>query len=294
MPDTGISATEPRIGIYAQPGHPNEVGPAKRPFHTIIPGFVIKGGGTQMAFGLMGGPCRRKDMCRCCCARRYGGRTRRRRPMLPAGASFKGLKVALESTMRQDLREGLAARGHVIKTETPDQSFGFGGSPTHPANRRRLRGRFRSTKGRARRGLLIKRLIAESTSVQAAFTPPLRASRRHPHALRCNRYVMERTNRQGRRGPVNFDQQRVARSRVARMLGLQSPPGHADKAPRRSISAKNSRKSPGLTGLAFMKYWPVSRMKPVHMKTFSTSCTAGSTSRERPSRRRARARVRFE
>ena len=30
--------------------------------------------------------------------------------------------------MRAELIEGLAARGHVIKSETPDQSFGFGGS----------------------------------------------------------------------------------------------------------------------------------------------------------------------
>lgn len=33
-------------------------------------------------------------------------------------------------------------------------------------------------------------------------------------------------------------------------LALVSPPGHADRAPSRSISAKNSRKSPGRTGLA--------------------------------------------
>ena len=33
----------------------------------------------------------------------------------------------------------------------------------------------------------------------------------------------------------------------------QSPPGQAESAPMRSISAKNSMKSPGLTGLAFMK-----------------------------------------
>src|SRR4051812_38167788 len=56
-------------------------------------------------------------------------------------------------------------------------------------------------------------------------------------------------------------------------VALQSPPGQAESAPTRSISAKNSMKSPGRTGLAFMKYWWVSRVKPVHMKTLSTSCT---------------------
>ena len=29
-----------------------------------------------------------------------------------------------------------------------------------------------------------------------------------------------------------------------------------------------------------MKYWPVSRVKPVHMNTLSTSCTCGSATSE--------------
>ena len=40
----------------------------------------------------------------------------------------------------------------------------------------------------------------------------------------------------------------------------QLPPGQADSAASRSISAKNSMKSPDRAGLAFMKYWFVSRL----------------------------------
>ena len=128
VPGTGISLQNRGYGFTLKPGHPNEVGPSKRPFHTIIPGFVTKRGAPEMAFGLMGGPMQAQGHVQMVLRTQIWGQDPQAASDAPRWRILQGLEVALELTMRQDLREGLAARGHVIKTETPDQSFGFGGS----------------------------------------------------------------------------------------------------------------------------------------------------------------------
>jgi gamma-glutamyltranspeptidase / glutathione hydrolase len=55
VPGTGISLQNRGFSFVAEPGHPNRVGPRKRPYQTIIPGFVTKDGKPVMSFGLMGG-----------------------------------------------------------------------------------------------------------------------------------------------------------------------------------------------------------------------------------------------
>ncbi|MEM7718112.1 MAG: gamma-glutamyltransferase, partial [Pseudomonadota bacterium] len=42
-------------GFNLHPGHPNEIGPGKRPMHTIIPAMRSGANGIDMAFGVMGG-----------------------------------------------------------------------------------------------------------------------------------------------------------------------------------------------------------------------------------------------
>ncbi len=129
VPGTGISLQNRGAGFSLDPEHVNHVAPGKRPFHTIIPGFVMNADGTPlMSFGLMGGPMQAQGhlqmMLRIL---RY-----RQNPQAAADAPRwrieKGLKVAVEEAFDPGVIEALRAKGHDIVVEAPNGVFAFGGA----------------------------------------------------------------------------------------------------------------------------------------------------------------------
>jgi gamma-glutamyltranspeptidase/glutathione hydrolase len=127
VPGTGISLQNRGFGFTLKPGHPNEVGPRKRPFHTIIPGFLTRDGEPVMSFGLMGGNMQSQGHVQLI--------TRlvdyRQNPQACADAPRwivnNDFSVSFEKTVAADVVEQLRQRGHrVVRNENTD--WGFGGA----------------------------------------------------------------------------------------------------------------------------------------------------------------------
>jgi gamma-glutamyltranspeptidase/glutathione hydrolase len=125
VPGTGISMQNRGTGFSLQPDHPNLVGGGKRPFHTIIPGFVTRNGAPYAAFGVMGGPIQPQAHLQTL-VRLIDYRGNPQAALdAPRWKVNGGLSVDLEPDAAASLRDGLRALGHSFAS-IPDSYMDFG------------------------------------------------------------------------------------------------------------------------------------------------------------------------
>ena len=128
VPGTGIHLQNRGAGFTLERGHPNEVGPRKRPFHTIIPGFAMKDGAPEMSFGVMGGPMQSQGHVQMVMRCLVAGQNPQAASDAPRWRFVAGREVAVETALPAATVEALSAMGHDIRLEPPDNAFGFGGA----------------------------------------------------------------------------------------------------------------------------------------------------------------------
>jgi gamma-glutamyltranspeptidase/glutathione hydrolase len=125
VPGWGVALQNRGQGFSLEEGHPNMLEGGKRPFHTIIPGFLTRGGEPVGPFGVMGGEMQPQGHTQVVVnTADYG--------MNPQAAldaprwRVDGDAVSVELHTPRHVIEGLQARGHAVRVEPNPGYFGRG------------------------------------------------------------------------------------------------------------------------------------------------------------------------
>lgn len=128
VPGTGISLQNRGAGFVLDQGHPNEVGPSKRPFHTIIPAFLTRAGQPLMSFGVMGGPMQPQGHAQMVLRLCDYGQNPQTASDAPRWRVMGGTEVAVEQGFSHEVLNDLVSRGHTLHKADLGTDFSFGGA----------------------------------------------------------------------------------------------------------------------------------------------------------------------
>jgi gamma-glutamyltranspeptidase / glutathione hydrolase len=132
LPGYGFGLQNRGAGFSLDPTHPNVVAPGKRPFHTIIPGFLTWQGEAVGPFGVMGGHMQPQGHLQVITATVDRGLDPQAALDAPRWYWHSGRQVAVEHALvaGEDgaaLLAGLRGRGHeVTVTGDGESRYGFG------------------------------------------------------------------------------------------------------------------------------------------------------------------------
>ena len=124
IPDTGIAMQNRGCGFSLERGHPNQVDGGKRPFHTIIPGFVCKDGKPLLSFGVMGGRMQPQGHAQMIVRILSAGQNPQAASDAPRWCVLEDGSVAVEAGMPRATIDALRQRGHQINIEQNRAVFG--------------------------------------------------------------------------------------------------------------------------------------------------------------------------
>ena len=127
LPDWGLSLQNRGYGFVLDAASPNCVAPGKRPFHTIIPGFLTKDGAPVMSFGVMGGNMQPQGHLQTLVRMIDHGQNPQAACDAPRWRFNQGFEINAEAAMAKDTLDGLVARGHRVDViQDSYQDFGAG------------------------------------------------------------------------------------------------------------------------------------------------------------------------
>ncbi len=124
---TGIQLHNRGANFTLEPGHPNQVAPGKRPYHTIIPGFISCEERPWAIFGVMGGFMQPQGHLQIGVNLVDFGLAPQAALDAPRFRCLGGNKLALEKAVSERIRAGLVKRGHEIVEAGQAEAVSYGG-----------------------------------------------------------------------------------------------------------------------------------------------------------------------
>ncbi|CPR11304.1 GgtA [Mycobacterium bohemicum DSM 44277] len=124
VPGTGIALQNRGVHFSADERHPNRVGPNKRPYHTIIPGFVTKDGAPVMSFGVMGGTMQPQGHVQVMVRIADHGQNPQAACDGPRFRWVQGTEVTCERSFSRTTLDELVRRGHDLVSVDDYNEFG--------------------------------------------------------------------------------------------------------------------------------------------------------------------------
>ncbi|WP_345465880.1 gamma-glutamyltransferase family protein [Deinococcus carri] len=127
IPGTGIALQNRGHNFNLEAGHANVLAPRKRPYHTIIPGFLTRTDGTPVGpFGVMGGFMQPQGHVQVVLNTVRYGMNPQQALDAPRWQWLQGRVVEVEHELGGPLSRALAARGHEVRVGLNPNAFGRG------------------------------------------------------------------------------------------------------------------------------------------------------------------------